>query len=274
MPVKSAHRTLEVLETLGASQSPLTLGELASRLGIPKSSLHGILRTLTQRHWVTVDEAGRRFSLGLRALLVGASYVESNQVVVQLQPILDWLSSESSGEVVHLARLDGPDVVYLAKRESAHALRLFSAVGRRLPAHATALGKALLARRSDDEVVRLLQWPLAPLTGKTITKRYALLQELSTIRKTGYAVDNEESADGVRCLAVALETTDPPTDAISFSIPVFRLTADHEARAVSLLVEAKQRVARLYSIGSDPADVLPKIGRTAHSRSAGSARVR
>jgi DNA-binding IclR family transcriptional regulator len=241
-PVKSADRTLQVLEALATGERRVSLAELARDLRIPKSSLHGILKTLVQRGWVDIDETGLRFGLGLRALLVGASFVESDDMVARVQPVLDWLSAESEREAVHLGRLDGPDVIYLAKRESAHALRLFSAIGRRLPAHATALGKCLLAARSDEEVCALLDWPLTPLTTQTIVAREDLLAELGLVRQRGYAVDNEENADGIRCFAVALDTASPSLDAISFSIPIFRLDDALEALALQLLAEGKRRI--------------------------------
>ena len=242
-PVKSADRTLDVLEALASSTSRVSLADLARDLGIPKSSLHGILRTLVQRRWVDVDETGLRFGLGVRALLVGASFIESDDVIAQVGPVLDWLSTESAGEAVHLGRLDGSDVIYLAKRESRHALRMFSAIGRRLPAHATALGKSLLAQRTREEVEEILDWPLARLTDATITDRGRLFDELAKIRETGYAVDNEENADGIRCFAVPLATGTPPQDAISFSVPIFRLDPAQEDYLVGLLDEARARIS-------------------------------
>jgi DNA-binding IclR family transcriptional regulator len=172
-------------------------------------------------------------------------------VVAQAQPVLDWLSS-SCNEAVHFGRLDGADIVYLAKRESRHALRLFSAIGRRLPAHATALGKSLLARRSDEEVEQLLTWPLARLTPNTLTERRALFDELEDIRRRGYAIDREENSEGITCFAVALDTAGPPQDAISLSIPILRLDGELEDRAVSLLSEAKQAVETTYHRGVVP----------------------
>lgn len=242
-PVKSADRTLEVLEALAASTSRVSLADLARELDIPKSSLHGILRTLAQRRWVDVDETGLRFGLGLRALLVGASFIESDDVIAQVGPVLDSLSADSAGEAVHLGRLDGPDVIYLAKRESRHALRMFSAIGRRLPAHATALGKSLLAQRPDEEVKEILRWPLARLTHSTISDRGQLFAELAKIRETGYAIDNEENAEGIRCFAVALSTSTPPQDAISFSVPIFRLEPPIEEQLVGLLDLARRRIS-------------------------------
>jgi DNA-binding IclR family transcriptional regulator len=234
-PVKSADRTLEVLEALAASPARRSLVDLSRTLDIPKSSLHGILRTMARRGWVETDPKGTRFGLGVRALQVGAAYLDADDAVGLVSSVLDDLSRQF-GEAVHLGRLDGPDVVYLAKRDSMHRLRLYSAIGRRLPAHATALGKALLAL-SDDPCGQL-RWPLPRLTTHTITDRDALLAELHQTRVRGYAVDREENTDGIRCFAVAVPLATPPTDAISLSVPVARIGPDTEHHIASALVSA------------------------------------
>lgn len=240
-PVKSADRTLDVLEALAASPDRPTLGELARRLGIPKSSLHGVLRTLQARNWVRADETGTRFGLGLRALRVGAAYVEADDAVTLLAPVLDDLAARF-GETVHLGRLDGSDIVYLAKRESVHPLRLFSAIGRRLPAHATALGKALLAAHDDDALTRLLPTPLPRLTPHTLTDPAALRADLLATRAAGYAVDREENSEGIICVAVAVPvrrlgqaTGQVPIDAISISVPMSRHSDGLQARIATAL---------------------------------------
>jgi DNA-binding IclR family transcriptional regulator len=240
-PVKSADRTLEILEVLADSTQRLSLAHLARTLSIPKSSLHGILRTMMQRGWVETDASGSLFGLGVRSLLVGASYVQSDDVVSLCQPILDWLGNET-GETAHLGRLDGTDVVYLAKRESTHPLRMFSAIGRRLPAHTTALGKALLASRPEAELRRILPAPLPVLTPHTIADIDALLSELDRVRATGVATDQEENSEGIRCFAVALHTGQPPIDAISVSVPAFRLDDNLEELIVRLLREVNNRL--------------------------------
>ena len=239
-PVKSSDRTLEVLEVLAASQERRSLGELARELGIPRSSLHGLLRTMLARGWVETDATGTRFGLGIRALQVGAAYLDTDDAVELLGGILDELAAQF-GETVHLARLDGAHVVYLAKRESIHPLRLFSAIGRRLPAHATALGKALLAERSELEVRQLLADPLPRLTKHTVTNLDVLCQELATVRARGYAVDHEESSEGIVCIAAAVPLRAPATDAISLSIPTARVLPDTEERVAAALREAAER---------------------------------
>lgn len=247
-PVKSADRTLEILETLAQLPSRPSLSELSKMLGIPKSSLYGILKTMQHRRWVETDVTGTRFGLGMRALLVGTSYVDTDDVIARTQPTLDRLAEEL-GETVHLGRLDEANVVYLAKRECVHPLRMFSAVGRRLPAHTTALGKALLSRLSWDEVDSLLPDPLPALTRNTIVDRAALRDDLEATRQRGYAAEREENAEGIRCLAVAFGDRASSGGAISFAIPLLRLTDEMEQHAIKLLQEAKQQLRGLRSIG-------------------------
>ncbi|MEO3746192.1 IclR family transcriptional regulator [Plantactinospora sp. B5E13] len=250
-PVKSAGRTLDVLEALAGSPQRRSLVELARALEIPKSSLHGILRTMIQRGWVEVDATGTRFGLGVRALQVGAAYLEADDATGLLAGVLDGLASQF-GETVHLGRLDGPHVVYLAKRESTHPLRLYSAIGRQLPAHATALGKVLLAERPDEAVDRLLSWPLPALTRHTVTDPDQLHAELATVRDRGYAVDREENTEGIVCFAMAVPLHTPAVDAISLSVPTSRLGPESEQRIVTALRAAvgQVRAARTLLAGN------------------------
>lgn len=240
-PVKSAGRALEVLEALAASPGRRSLVDLARALDIPKSSLHGILRTMIQRGWVEADDTGTRFGLGVRALQVGAAYLETDDTIGLLAGVLDDLSRQF-GETVHLGRLDGPHVVYTAKRESVHPLRLYSAIGRRLPAHATALGKVLLAERADEAVDRLLSWPLIALTRHTITEPGALHAELAAIRERGYAVDHEENTEGIVCFAMAVPLHAPAADAISLSVPAARVGPQTEEQMVAALRRSVSQV--------------------------------
>jgi DNA-binding IclR family transcriptional regulator len=199
---------------------------------------------MAARGWVEADPTGTRFGLGLRALQVGAAYLDTDDVVGLLSGVLDGLSARF-GETVHLGRLDGPDVVYLAKRESVHPLRLYSAIGRRLPAHATALGKALLAERTDAAALALLGRPLTRLTKHTITAHTALRRELAAVRERGYAVDREENSEGIICFGVAVPLRTPAVDAISLSVPATRVSPDIEAEMAAALRDAARGAARL-----------------------------
>ena len=150
--VKSAARTVALLELLAArGDRPARLHELAEELGVPRSSMYALLQTLVEHGWVRTDVTGSLYGIGIRALLTGTSYLDGDKRVRTVRPYLDE-ASDALGETIHLARLDGSDVVYLATRESHEYLRTISRVGRRVPAHAGALGKALLAERPDAEL--------------------------------------------------------------------------------------------------------------------------
>jgi len=243
VPVKSADRTLDVLEALVGGAAGL--GELAQRLRIPKSSLHSILRTLEHRGWVEADAGRTTYSLGMSALLIGSSYVDQDPTVLRTSDIMDRLAAET-GETVHLARLELPDVVYLAKRESVHPLRMFSAIGRRLPAHSTALGKAALAELPDATLRATLPETLPGATSHTITSREVLIDHLAEVRSAGYAIDAEEAGIGMRCFAVTLPFTTPSKDAISCSVPLARLDAVKEAAIIDQLLAAREELAHQY----------------------------
>ena len=241
-PVKSAVRALEVLEEL-ARAGPLALKDLATRLDVPKSSMHGLLRTMQWRGWLETDATGTLYGLGVRSLLAGSAYVDSDLVVRQTAPVLDQLAAQT-GETVHLGRLEGTDVVYLAKRESDYTLRLFSSVGRRLPVHATALGKAMLAEMDDEQALRHLPAEMEAFTPRTITDADTLLAELAEVRTRGYAIDDEESSAGLRCFAVALPHRGGSHDAISISIPVARLVDGRQEEVTDHILRAQVSLSR------------------------------
>jgi DNA-binding IclR family transcriptional regulator len=244
--VKSSLRTLEILETLSRSNEKKSVATLSRELTIPKSSLHGLLRTMESRGWLETDTTGTMFGLGLRALVLGNAYVESDDIVGMAQPVLDTLA-ELTGETVHLGRLDGADIVYLAKRESRHALRLFSAVGRRLPAHATALGKAILAQLPADQVDARLQYPLMRLTESTIVDRDALHDELARIRVAGWSTDDGENSPGIRCVGVALTSRAGSLNALSCSVPSSRMTDQFEQEIIGHLRDSARMLDSLIA---------------------------
>lgn len=243
--VKSADRTVELLELLARTNEPLTLSELQRELSYPKSSLFVLLRTLVARGWVETDRRGTGYSIGVRALLVGTSYLDRDPVIRAATRVLEQLRAEVN-ETVHLARLDGADVVYLASRESAHQLRLTSRVGRRLPAHATSLGKALLAEHSDAEVDELLPETLVAITPLTLVTRETLFADLAETRARGYAMERGENTPGLGCFAVALDSRRPAVDAISCSVPSVRLDdPEHAAQVVEAVVRHAKELSNI-----------------------------
>lgn len=239
--VKSAARTVELLELLAArGDRPARLQELADDLGVPRSSMYALLQTLIARGWVRTDATGSLYGIGLRTLLTGTSYLDTDPVVRVVRPYLDD-ASEQLGETIHLGRLDGMDIAYLATRESHEYLRTISRVGRRLPAHAGALGKALLAERPDTE---LPQGPYEARTPRSHTTRDALTADLTQVRDRGYAIDREEGVTGIVGFGFALRVDEdtPARDAISCSVPVARLTEERQRRIVAVMGNVREQI--------------------------------
>lgn len=236
--VKSADHTVAVLEFLATrGDRPARIREITDATGIPRSSAYALLRTLTDLGWIERDPSGLLYGIGLRALIAGISYLDSDPHVQLVTPWLVRLC-EDLGETVHLARLDGGDVVYLATRESNQYLRVINRVGRRMPATTTSLGKALLANLPPDDLAARLPDQLPRLTPHSLVDRDALLTELAEVRRRGHAVDREENTAGLHCIGVALPYgTFPgaPADAISCSVPLGRLNPEHEALIIDRL---------------------------------------
>ena len=237
--VKSADRTLRILDYLAAGRVPRSPTEIAESLGIPRSSLHGLLRTLQSRGWVTMEEGdfGLRYRIGPQALTVGGAYLLSDDVIRRSAEVMDALSLEL-GETIHLGELQGSEVLYLAKRDAHHNLRLMTGVGVRVPAFATGLGKMLLSDLDERSLESLFSRPRAPITSKSLVSNEDLFADLAAIVTRGYAIDEQESTEGVRCFAFALGGSRPRRYAISCSVPIARLDAEFEARVLSALSRA------------------------------------
>lgn len=233
--VKSAARTIEVLEVLAArGNEPVTVRELCDALDAPRSSTYALLRTLSELGWVRSDSTRSLYSIGIRALLAGTTYLDTDPLLRVVQPHVEQLSRRLD-ETVHYGRLDHTDMVYLATHQSSSYARVQNRVGRRLPAYSTSLGKAVLAYFDDDELESHLPPTLRALTPTTITSRDALRTELAATRQRGYAIDDEENTPGLRCFGVPLPVRSDVADALSCSIPLERLTPEYEKEVVAAL---------------------------------------
>lgn len=247
--VKSARRAITVLEVFAANRSWLSLAEMHAATGFPRSSLHGLLRTLHDAGWIEADDAGSRFRLGVRALICGTAYLDRDPAIPYVTEILERLRDET-GFTTHYARLAGTEVVYLETRESRTSAHLISRVGRTLPAHATALGKALLAELSDTELTGLMPPRLAALTEATIADRDLLHAELAVVRERGYATEREEGTVDVACVAAPIPYRIPATDALSCSMPLRQVTEGEQHRIGAVLRDAAADLgARLRRAG-------------------------
>lgn len=237
--VKSAERVLEILELMTRRESPLTFTQIAEALGYPRSSLHSLLRTLVQSGWAELDPVTRRYTLGIRAWQAGNAYLRAVNLADRTRPYLERVR-DALDETVHVAVLDGRYNVYISKVDGSQMLVLASAIGRRLEAHATGVGKVLLAGLPEAECRALLEaQPLERFTEHTITDVGQLETELAGIRRRGHSVDNEEYTRGVRCVAVPVRDHASRVIAgMSVSVPTIRFDAARAEQARALLTAA------------------------------------
>lgn len=197
--IKSADRTLQILSYI-AQHQPVGMKEIRDGMAIPRSSLHGLLGVLQDHGFIGTDQLGR-YLIGLRAFEVGSSWQKTVGVESAAAPVLRDLVAEVK-QIAHVGVLDGTDIVYIMKQENERPVRLVSAVGRRLPCHATALGKVLLSPFTEQQIhERFNVRELPAMTPSTITDLDQLIAVVEEVRHRGYCIDRGESTVGVTCYA-------------------------------------------------------------------------
>ena len=233
--VQSLDRAFLLLEAVADAGGSARLTELAASTGFPLPTIHRIVRSLVAGGYLR-QEPSRRYALGPRRIRVGDH--AARMLGAWAVPFLAQLVDEI-GETSNMAMLEGDEAVYVAQVPSAHSMRMFTEVGRRVSVHSTGVGKALLSRLDDDRVVELLRRAGMPArTPRTITTPEAMLEELARIRERGYAMDDGEQESGVRC--VALLVPDAPTSvALSVSGPSSRVTIER----MGVVLPVMRRVA-------------------------------
>ncbi|HEY2793589.1 MAG TPA: IclR family transcriptional regulator [Micromonosporaceae bacterium] len=236
--VQSVERAFDLLELLTDAGGSQGLTQLSEASGLPLPTIHRLMATLTQAGYVR-RESSRRYTLGPRLVRIGeaASRVFGTWATPSLRHLVDL-----SGESANLAMLDGDGIVYVAQAPSPHAMRMFTEPGRRVMAHCTGVGKAILAQMPADDVRTLLERTGMPaLTPRTITDPGSLIAQLAEVRDRGYAVDDGEQEVGVRCVAMAVPEA-PGRVAISVSGPQARISYEDIGRIVPILTQIRSEL--------------------------------
>jgi DNA-binding IclR family transcriptional regulator len=193
-------RAFDVLDTFGPGRQTLSLSDIARRSGLPKTTVHRVLRQMESIG--AVDRVGRRYRVGTRIFVLGSRGQEAAIRAAALPHMTEL--NRRFGHTLHLATLAGPDVLYLEKLSSRATAPSPSVVGGCLPAHCTAVGKVMLAWQPPESLDDLGMGCLAERTGASITSGRRLLASLRVIRERRVAVDNEEAAEGLRCVAAPI----------------------------------------------------------------------
>ncbi|MBD0418641.1 IclR family transcriptional regulator [Streptomyces sp. TRM S81-3] len=253
-----------VLGAFQGSTPRLTLTEVVHRSGLPRSSVHRILDQLVQLRWL--DRDGRDYRLGMRMLELGAMASHHNRLRRAALPHLHELH-EKVGHVVHLAVIDGPEVVYLERIGGAADCSVPSRTGGRQPAYCTGTGKAILAFGDEALVAEVLRSGLRPRTPYTITRPRAFREELARIRERGVAFDREEAFRGVACVAAPLRGSGRAI--ASISVCGNGVHRELERMAPAVLGTARAVWSALYGPGRAAA---ARSGSRPGARAAGAAR--
>lgn len=223
--VQSLSRALGLLEHLAAAEERgISLTDLARRARLAPSTTHRLLATLEQQGFAELDTERGLWFVGVRTFVVGNAFLAHRDFVAAARPFMRGLMEEA-GESVNLGILDDGELVFLSQVECREMMRMFVRLGARVPAHASGVGKALLAALPEADVNAILeQRGLQRFTGNTIDTRAVLREDLAKVRDRGYAYDDEEHAVGLRCVASTLhDELGYPIAAISLSGPRARI---------------------------------------------------
>jgi IclR family transcriptional regulator, acetate operon repressor len=245
-------RAVALLEALAAAARPLSLAELIAAIGLPKPTVHRIVTQLATAGLVT-REAGSGYSVGPRLARLGRDLIASDAARPVRHAILQRLV-DAVGETCNFTMLDGAQVVYLDRVETAWPLRVNLQPGSRVPAHCSASGKLLLAHLPPEQTARLIdQLTLERFTTHTIVERTALEAELARIRAQGYSVDDEEYLDGLVCVAVpVLDERSRVWAAVAVHGPAARMPIVAALAHLPALRAAAQSLAASYNATVTP----------------------
>lgn len=238
-PVQSLSRGLRLLELLAESSDGLALSDLSQRAGLAPSTTHRLLHGLEQHGFAAHDGDRGLWHVGVQAFTVGSAFLRGRSFVAMARAPMRALV-EAAGETVNLAVEDGGAAVYLAQVECQQLMRAFAQPGARVPLYCSGVGKALLAALPIEERVRALSGvDLVPHTARTLTERDVLMRDLALCRDRGFAIDDEEHAVGLRCVAATLhDEAGEPLAALSISGPAARVTGDRLEPLGRMVAEA------------------------------------
>lgn len=224
--VRAVDRALDILLCFSRQTPELSMTQIAEQIGIHKSTVHRLLATLEYKRFVQRDHETGMYRLGIRLLQMAYLTLEQNDLRRLVAPYMHRLG-EQYQENIHLAVLDDKDVVYLSIIESTQRVKLAAAIGQRLPAYATASGKAILAYLPEKTVQGILNQGMPQLTPYTLISPNSFFEDMHSIRERGFAISEQEFEDDIN--AIAAPIFDPeghPIASIAVAGPAYRLNHD------------------------------------------------
>ena len=252
--IRAVERALDVLLCFSRQTPQLTMTQIAERLGMNKSAVHRHLATLERKRFVQRDPVTGVYQLGVRLLQMAYLTLEHNDLRRLAAPFLRRLCDEYR-ETVDLAVLDDADVVFLDVLESPQRVKLAAAIGQRLPAFATASGKAMLALMPEATVRRILSRGMPFTTEHAAHSPEILLEDLRQTRERGYALAAQEYEYGINAVAAPiLDLRQQPIASISVAGPTYRLTLERMIEIGPQVLSAAQELARELEMAAVPVE--------------------
>jgi IclR family KDG regulon transcriptional repressor len=195
--IQSITKAMKVISAFDQDCFEMSIGEIAHRSGVPKSTAHRIVSSLAEWNIIEPGPEGK-FRLGLKLFQMGSLVLFKMDVRKEALPFMKEMSVKTTA---HLAIRDGNQAIYIEKIEQPNSFVQYSRVGKHLPLHCTGIGKVLAADLPEETIANLMGKSFTRYTDNTITKLADLLMHLRQVRKQGYAMDNEELIPGVKCVA-------------------------------------------------------------------------
>lgn len=217
-------RAFSILEAFSRNRGELGVADLTRMVRLPKSTVHRLVMILERHGYLEKSPFGGRYRLGSRVIQLGMLALNQLDLKSTATPYLERLAAET-GETAHLGILRDGEIISLVHAQGRHILRMPSTVGRRIPAHCTSLGKAIMAFLPKEEIEKLTAGIiLRRYTPKTLIKPSLLMADLRRVRKLGYATDNEEFEKGLKCIGAPVrDHMGRVIAAISIAMPAFRM---------------------------------------------------
>lgn len=253
----TVERTLSIIEIVAHSEQGLSNSEISRRLKIPKSSASYILRILENRSYLLREKSSGKYRLGLKMMSLTRDMLTHIDVRGVAKPLMEQFVKRTNLSA-HLAVLDNGRAVYVEKVEAPGFVKMDIWVGHRLPVHATAIGKILVSDRRDDEITEILTMRGMEKRGpKTITNTAKFLKEIGKVRTFDFAIDNEENAPGVRCVAAPVRDAQGKIiAALGTSATTTQLNEENLPKIVKLIQESAEKI-------SEQIGFHRKLGKTA-----------
>ena len=245
----ASHRTtariLDILELVATASEGVTLSVISKQLAIPKSSIHPLLVTLSDRRYLHYNGREERYYLGENLFVIGNKYIDNADILEKIRSVLLEVN-QATNETLYFGVLSKLDVLYLEKVDLHSQFRVVSNPGNKLPAYSTGYGKALLSQFCEEQINAFYpSGKLKAITENTITTTKELNVQLEEVRKTGFAYEKGESTTGIQCVGTIIKVQGEILAGMSIAVPEFRYTSEREAQFKTLLLEARSHIERI-----------------------------